>query len=79
MVDCYIVIGGWGGDETPTTAIYMYDPATDSWVVISRMGTPRMDCYSIAAVFPNSKLMVVGGYTSAHGPTDSIEFASIAI
>ena len=75
-----LAIGGWGGDETPTTAIHMtlYDPTTDFvWVVISHMATPRMNC--IAAVLPNHQQTVMGGYTSAHGPTDSIEFASIAI
>ena len=72
-----LAIGGWGSDGKLTTAIHMYHRTTDSWEVISHMATPRRDC--TAAVLPNNQLMVVGGYTSAHGPTDSIEFASIAI
>ena len=71
-----LVIGGLGSDGKPTSAIHMYDPTTDSWDVISHMGTPRRDC--IAAVFPNNQLMVVGGYISVCGSaTDSVEFASI--
>ena len=61
----------------PTTAIHMYNPTTDSWEVISHMGTPRYDC--IAAVLPNNQLMVVGGYTGKHydTQTDSVELAAI--
>jgi hypothetical protein len=55
----------------------MYNPTTDSWEVISHMGTPRCDC--IAAVLPNNQLMVVGGFTvaSLFLKTDSVEFASV--
>ncbi len=70
-----LVIGGRDSDGDPTSAIHMYNPTTDSWEVISHMGTPRCDC--IAAVLPNNQLMVVGGYTSIFGTTDSVEFASV--
>ena len=69
-----LAIGGWDLDE-PTTVIHMYSPTTDSWEVISHMGTPRCDC--IAAVLPNNQLMVVGGDTSLFGSTDSVEFATV--
>ena len=46
-------------DGKPITAIHMYNPTTDSWEVISHMGTPRRGC--IATVLPNNQLMVVGG------------------
>ena len=66
-------VGGSDSHEDPTSAIHMYNPTTDSWEVISHMGTPRMEC--IAAVLSNNQLMVVGGYT--HITTKSVEFASI--
>jgi hypothetical protein len=69
-----LVIGGKGSDQKSTSAVHMYNPTTDSWEVISHMGTPRFDC--IAAVFPNNQLMVVGGYISI-GSSESVEFASI--
>jgi hypothetical protein len=54
----------------------MYNPTTDSWEVISHMGTPRHDC--IAAVLPNNQLMVVGGYNiSVYLANDSVEFATV--
>jgi serine/threonine protein kinase len=64
-----LTIGGTDSDEKSTTAIHMYNPTTDSWEVISHMGTPRRSC--IAAVLPNNQLMVVGGITV------SVEFASV--
>ena len=53
----------------------MYNPTTDSWEVISHMGTPRYNC--IAAVLPNNQLMVVGGYTNGEIKIDSVELASV--
>ena len=73
-----LVIGGLDSDVKPTTAIHMYNPTTDSWKVISQMGTPR--CWCIAAVLPNNQLMVVGGCTSKRyidTETNSVEFATI--
>ena len=70
-----LAIGGWGSDRKPTTSIHMYNPTTDSWEVISHMGTPRYNC--IAAVLPDDQLMVVGGCTTGGGVTDSVEFAYV--
>ena len=70
-----LAIGGKGSDEEPTSAVHMYNPTTNSWEVISHMETPRYSC--VATVIPNNQLMVIGGYTSEHGGTDSVEFASV--
>ena len=72
-----LTIGGRDSDEEPTSAVHIYNPTTDSWEIISHMGTPRRDC--IAAVLPNSQLMVMGGFTTASGflETYSVEFASV--
>ena len=69
-----LAVGGKDSDEEPTSAIHLYNPTTDSWEVISHMGTPRW--WSIAAVLPDNQLMVVGGRTG-QGVTDSVEFASV--
>jgi N-acetylneuraminic acid mutarotase len=69
-----LAVGGVDSDGKPTSAIHMYNPTTDSWDVISHMGTPRYSC--IAAVLPSNQLMVVGGYAGIVS-TDSVEFASI--
>ena len=51
-----------------TTAIYQYNPATNSWEVISHMPTARYD--TLVAVLPGNKLMVVGGYVDSGTKTD---------
>ena len=66
-----LAIGGKNSYGKRTTAVHVYNPATDSWKVISHMGTARWDC--TAAVLPNNQLMVVGGCTYE----DSVEFAFV--
>ena len=68
-----LTIGGNDANYEPTTAVYMYNPDSDSWEVISHMATPRCVCF--AAVLPNNQLIVVGGETG-RGETDSVEIAT---
>jgi serine/threonine protein kinase len=74
-----LAIGGRDSDEQPTTGVHMYNPTTDSWEVISHMGTPRWRC--IAAVLPNNQLMVVGGMTGKmyNTNTDSTDLATVEL
>jgi hypothetical protein len=75
-----LAIGGISSETNqPTADIHMYNPTTDSWEVISHMGTPRWEC--IAAVLPNNQLMVVGGKTGKAFSTftDSTELAAIEL
>ena len=69
-----LTIGGRDSNGKPTTAVYMYNPDSDSWEVISHMATPRRLCF--AAVLPNNQLMVVGGETG-RSVTDSVELATV--
>ena len=64
-----LAIGGEDSGGKLTSAVYIYNLTTNSWEVISHMGTPRQCC--IAAVLPNNQLMVVGGQT------DSVELGTI--
>ena len=63
--------------ENYTTAIHQYNPATNSWDVISHMPTARYD--TLVAVLPGNKLMEVGGYTGAlfGTRTDLVELATL--
>ena len=74
-----LTIGGVDSNNKPTTAVYMYNPDSDSWKVISHMATPRRLCF--AAVLPNDQLMVVGGYTNSFESSeispDSVELATV--
>ena len=69
-----LAIGGMDSNNKPTTAIYIYNPDSDSWEVISHMATPRYYCF--AAVLPNNQLMVMGGWTG-RDTTDSVELATV--
>ena len=71
-----LAVGGKDSDGKQTTAIYMYNTATNSWEVISHMTTPRWRCF--VAVLPHNKLMVVGGVTP-HGKTRAVETNTVEI
>ena len=73
-----LALGGKDSHNKPTTAVYMYNQATNSWNVISHMATARWGCF--AAVLPNNQLMVVGGRTTINARwtyLDSVEFGSL--
>ena len=67
-----LAVGGKYADDT--TAIHQYNPATNSWEVISHMPTER--CETLVAVLPGNKLMVVGGYTR-FGTSNTTEIATL--
>ena len=71
-----LAVGGYdyGND---ITAIRQYNPATDSWKVISHMPTARIMYNSLVAVLPGNKLMVVGGCTRRFS-TDETSIVEIA-
>ena len=74
-----LAVGGCDDSfEHGTTAIHQYNPATNSWEVISHMPTARYD--TLVAVLPGNKLMVVGGYLQLFGVikhTDKLEIATL--
>ena len=64
-----LAVGGWDRNPYPmdTSAVYMYNPTTDSWDIISNMpsGSARHDC--LVAVLPTNEMMVVGGFANDGG------------
>ena len=73
-----LVIGGEDSPNKPTTAVYMYNQATNYWKIISHMATARRGCF--AAVLPNNQLMVVGGEIKINDRwtrSDSVEFGNL--
>ena len=69
-----LAIGGCESGVNPTSAVQEYDPATNSWKVISHLSTRRHRCF--AAVLPNDTLMVMGGIVALFTYTASVEVAS---
>ena len=70
-----LAVGGEDSDLKPTTAVYMYNQATNSWSVISHMSTTRERPF--AAVLPDNQLMVVGGQIKGWTDSDSVEFGNL--
>ena len=73
-----LAVGGVDSDHKHTTAVYMYNQATNSWNVISHMALARRNCF--ATVFTNNQLMVVGGETRINdkqADLDSVEYGSL--
>ena len=71
-----LAVGGCDSAYNPTSAVYQYDTATNSWKVISHMSTKRFQCFT--AVLRDSTLLVAGG-TVQYSPrtrTDNVEIAS---
>ncbi len=64
-------VGGETSSNSRTKDIYLYNPGSNSWTVVSQMSTARSQC--LTALLPDNKLMVVGGDPSRI----EIELASI--
>ena len=61
--------------EGETSEVKLYDVITNSWNVISHMINTRHQFF--AAVLPNDRVMVVGGWVSHGKGKDNVEIASI--
>ena len=73
-----LAIGGRDLHHQGTTSVLKHDPHNNRWQTISNLKTPRWQCFSV--VLPNSKIMVVGGYTSQSlfgSETDAVEFTYV--
>ena len=70
-----LAVGGEDSDLKPTTAVYTYNQATNSWSVISHMATAKERPF--AAVLPDNQLMVVGGQSKNWTDSDSVEFGNL--
>ena len=71
-----LAVGGCDKNfENRTSAIHQYNPATNSWEVISHMPTARY-C-TLLAVLPGNKLMVVGGRYCTGINCDVVEIATL--
>ena len=69
-----LAIGGCESRVNPTSAVREYDPATNSWKVISHLSTRRHCCFT--TVLPDNTLLVMGGIVALFTYTASVEVAS---
>lgn len=69
-----IAVGGRDSDKKSTTAVYMYDQATNSWNVVSHLTIARIR--PLVAVPPNYQLMGGEVDNTPNLCTDLVEFGS---
>ena len=69
-----LAVGGYDSDYNSSASVQEYDPATNSWKVISDMKNKRYQCFT--AVLPDNTLLVVGGIVRTGTHTASVEVAS---
>ena len=69
-----VAVGGVHAYET-SAAIHKYNPASDSWDIISNMPTARYR--RLVAVLPTNEMMVVGGCGILGDFTDKVEIATL--
>jgi serine/threonine protein kinase len=72
-----LAIGGEMDSGKHSTAVHMYNSATNSWEIISHMTTGRCGC--ITAVLPDNQLVVVAGGVTDGGVIDVVELASVSV
>ena len=71
-----LAIGGMNYEnKIATTAVFVYEPATNSWTVISHMLSARS--LTLTAVLSSNQLIVVAGTDLDFNKTDTVEFASV--
>ena len=70
-----VAVGGCDDSNKRTSAVYKYDPNTQSWNVISHMTTARYACY-MAVMDTINALLVVSGVGEDGNETDKVEIAS---
>jgi serine/threonine protein kinase len=69
-----LALGGVDSYSKSITAVFLYDPSTDIWEVVSHMRLPRQQCF--AAVLPGNQLLVVGGKIDTEQITNAVEIGT---
>ena len=72
-----VAVGGADDSNNPTTDVRDYDPRTGSWHVVKGMKTKRF--FSLVAVLPEDRPLIVGGCDASWQSTDSVEIGSFPV
>ena len=76
---CLLAIGGRYDSNSPSSAVHMYSPSTNSWVRISSGDLPLLRFYAAATQLEGGEVIFVGGYDESNSPTKSVCIASTLI
>ena len=61
MGGCLLAIGGMDDNESPSSAVHMYSPSTNSWVRISSGDLPVPRFIAAATQLEGGEVIFVGG------------------
>ena len=74
-----LAVGGVLTNEftTVVASVYLFEPITNSWKIISEMNIPRYRCF--ATVLSNNQLIVAGGFSENQTQVDVVEIATLVV
>ena len=77
LSDYLLAVGGKEKNESPSSAVFVYDEVTVTWIEIGRLEIPRFSCFAIS--LSRNEVMVVGGLVDNGGKeaTNSVEFLTM--
>ena len=71
---CLLAIGGMDDSESPSSAVHMYSPSTNSWVRISSGDLPALRQGAAATQLERGEVIFVGGNVELNGPSTKTVF-----
>ena len=73
---CLLAIGGKDDSNSPSSAVHMYSPSTNSWVRISSGDLPVPRYYAAATQLEGGEVIFVGGQIKLNSPTKTVFIVS---
>ena len=73
---CLLAIGGRDVSDSPSSAVHMYSPSTNSWVRISSGDLPVPRSFAAATQLEGGEVIFVGGEIELNSPTKTVFIVS---
>ena len=73
---CLLAIGGMDDSDSPSSAVHMYSPGTNSWVRISSGDLPVPRSFAASTQFEGGEVIFVGGDIKLNSPTKTVFIVS---
>ena len=73
---CLLAIGGWDDSNSPSSAVHMYSPSTNSWVRISSGDLPVPQSFAAATQLEGGEVIFVGGAIKLNSRTKTVFIVS---
>ena len=74
---CFLAIGGMDGSKSPSSAVRMYSPSTNSWVRISSGDLPVPRYSAAATQLEGGEVIFVGGNIKHSSPNKTVHIGTV--